>query len=339
MIISSHSGFQPLKEVWLGDTYPVEYYNTFSNREQDLLCHIAEQTKRDLNDIEKKLIELGVVVQRPEFDTVDDYLDDYGNLCKPPITPRDWAHTIGDTLYIIPQYVDGYTGFDKTIEKYRKLNQKVTVLDRSIPDPMCCVMPPSTVRVGRDIFVDEAKDSGRYTTFLEALKTFAKDYRVHVTHTGDHSDGIFCPVKAGSIFSTHYKQEYKSTFPDWDINFLPDTTIQRGSPGSWWVQGKNFQYFNETILKKAEFWVGDSRETIYEVNMLIVDEKNILCISENDWALRKLEEYGFTPHVCNFSDRGFWDGGIHCLTVDIHRTGDCVDYWPNRGDNGIYFHD
>ena len=73
--------------------------------------------------------------------------------------------------------------------------------------------------------------------------------------------------------------------------------------------------------------------------MLIVDDKNILCINEDDWALRKLEEYGFTPHVCNFADRGFWDGGLHCLTTDIHRTGDCIDYWPDRGPNGIYFYD
>ena len=30
-MISSHTGFQPLKEVWLGDCYPAEWYNDFDN--------------------------------------------------------------------------------------------------------------------------------------------------------------------------------------------------------------------------------------------------------------------------------------------------------------------
>jgi hypothetical protein len=339
MKISSHTGFQPLKEVWLGDSYPADYFNNFANQEQDLLCHISEQTQTDLKNIEKKLNELGVTVRRPEFDNREKYLDDYGNLCKPPITPRDFAFTIADTLYVIPQYLNGFCGFEKTLDQYRSAKQNIKILDREIPDPLCFIMPPSLVRVGRDIFVDDLKDSVTYNTFLDGIKPFAKDYRIHVTHTGDHTDGVFCPVKPGCIFSTHYRQEYKSTFPGWDINFLPDTTQQRGHDGTWWVEGSHFSHFNKTILEAAKFWVGDSRETIFEVNMLIVDEKNILCISEDDWALRKLEEYGFTPHVCTFSDRGFWDGGLHCLTTDIHRVGECIDYWPNRGDNGMYYYD
>lgn len=337
MIVQSHSGFQPLKEVWLGDVYPLSYFDLFDNKEQDLLCHISEQTNSDLKNIEKTLQKLDVIVRRPDFNRVDDYLDEFDNLCKPPITPRDWAITIGDTLYIIPQYPDSYCGFESSIRQYD--NQKVKILDRSIPDPLCFINPPSVVRVGRDIFVDETKESDTYKIFIEGIKKFEKDYRIHVTHTGDHSDGVFCPVMPGCIFSTHYKQEYATTFPEWNVNFLPDTTKQRFYPGNWWVSGKNWQFFNDTILEKAKFWVGDSRETIFEVNMLIVDDKNILCINEDDWALRKLEEYGFTPHVCNFADRGFWDGGLHCLTTDIHRTGDCIDYWPDRGPNGIYFYD
>jgi glycine amidinotransferase len=89
-------------------------------------------------------------------------------------------------------------------------------------------------------------------------------------------------------------------------------------------------------MQYAANWIGNSKETVFEVNMLVVDEKNIICIAENDAACKRLEALGITPHVVNFKTRGFWDGGIHCITLDINRSGDCIDYWPDRGQNGIY---
>ena len=44
--------------------------------------------------------------------------------------------------------------------------------------------------------------------------------------------------------------------------------------------------------------------------------------------------------ACPFCPRNFWgypyNGGLHCLTVDIHRLGEQPDYWPLRGLTGIY---
>ena len=104
----------------------------------------------------------------------------------------------------------------------------------------------------------------------------------------------------------------------------------------WWVDGVDLQIFNNAVLKYASDWIGNYLETVFEVNMLVVDEKNICVIVENDKICRQLEELGFTVHVINFECRGFWDGGLHCLTVDIHRLGDCIDFWPDRGPCGIY---
>jgi hypothetical protein len=35
-MISSHTGFQSLKEVWPGDCYPAEWYCDFDNQAQDI---------------------------------------------------------------------------------------------------------------------------------------------------------------------------------------------------------------------------------------------------------------------------------------------------------------
>lgn len=339
--ICSHTGFQPLKEVWLGGVYPSHFYDHYDSKTRDIFCQITELTHSDLTQIKKKLNELGVVVRQPTFKKIEDYLDDHDNLIKPPITPRDWAITINDTLYITPQYYSGVEPFQDDINRYQESGQKVKILDRSIPDEMCYVVFPSVVRVGKDLYIDYTQHCApEQKNFVEKIITeFSKHYRVHVTNTGDHADGVFCPLVAGHIFSTHYKTTYADTFPDWEVFFLTDTTKHRknnGGNGKWWLPEFNYPHINNNVMTIADQWLGDSRETVFEVNMLVVDEKNVLCIAEDDSACRKMESLGITPHVVDFKTRGFWDGGIHCLTLDIHRQGECMDYWPNRGPNGIY---
>lgn len=338
--ISSHTGFQPLKEVWLGGVYPENFYNHYDNETQDIFLKLTELTRHDLSQIEKKLIELGIKVQTPVFDKVEDYLDSQENLIKPPVTPRDWAITIGDTLYVIPQYYSGVEPYQLAIDYYKQHNQKVVILDRSNLDPMCFITPPAVVRVGKDLYIDYPKHDQLAERMCKlAVKDFAKSYRVHVTNTGDHSDGVFCPVAPGQIFSTFYKKTYDKTFPGWDVFFLTDTTKKRktnGGNGKWWLPGVDYPYFNHHIKKVASDWLGNSQETVFEVNMLVINEKNVICIAEDDAACKKLQSLGITPHVVDFKTRGFWDGGIHCVTMDIHRQGNCIDYWPDRGPCGIY---
>ena len=154
-MISSHTGFQPLKEVWVGDVYPAEFYSYLPNQLEDSLARLTETTKADLNQVEKKLVELGVQVRRPTFGSVDLYTSE-NKLVKPPICPRDWALTLGNTLYVTPQYESGVEPFQQAIDDYSQQGQKVRILDRFCehPDPWTWVPCPSVVRVGRDVYID-----------------------------------------------------------------------------------------------------------------------------------------------------------------------------------------
>jgi hypothetical protein len=318
--------------------YPDSFAEVLPSHYRDLFCKIQELTTIDLDHVVKVLQGLDVRVYRPNFDSVDKYLDQHGNLIKPPISTRDWAMTLGDTLYITPQYVNNFTSIDWTIQQFMRFGQKVRVLDRSW-EAMPWIIFPSTVRVGKDILVD-IKDQHVLEKALPALEEFAKTYRVHVSRSGDHSDGVFCPVKPGWIYSTHYRKQYDLTFPGWQVHRLTDTTKQRrtnGHNGQWWLPGFDYCHFNDKVFQLADTWIGDSRETVFEVNMLVVDEHNILVIAEDDCACRHLESLGFNVHVIDFRTRGFWDGGLHCITTDLHREGPMIDYWPGRGQPGIYY--
>lgn len=340
--INSHTGFQPLKEVWLGDTYPDHFFDHLKNHQlRDLCLQVSDMTRKDLSLIQAKLESFGVKVCRPNFDHgIDAYLDDQDNLLKPPICPRDWAITLADTLYILPQYPSGVQPWHKDLDRYRDDGQKVKILSRFTddPEPWCYLVYPSFVRMGIDLFIDYNKrDHVMEKNTMLVAHELAKDYRVHVSGTGEHADAIFCPVRPGQIVTSHYRNSYDIGWPGWDVLSLPNTTRGNGGGGKWFIPGVNYSHFNETLLCPIVDWVGDSRETVFEVNMLVIDESNSLCLAYDEKIKQQLESRGIHLHATDFRARGFWDGGLHCLTLDIQRQGTRQDYWPGRGAPGIYF--
>jgi len=328
-MISSHTGFQPLQEVWLGNCYPDQFYDHLDPQLRDFCCQISEITRQDLDRIQKKIQEFGVHVCRPDFSAgVSAYVDDQDHLIKPPITPRDWALTLGNTLYINPQYSSGVQPWQQDLDRY---GSGVRILDRfsHTPEDWCYIVFPSVVRVGQDIFIDyEPTDPHQVRAIGTVAQELSGRYRLHFSSTGDHSDGVFCPVNAGTIVSSHYREHYEQDFPGWQVIPLPDSSAGfNGSNTRWWVPGVDLCHFNNSMLDIIAPWTGDSRETVFEVNMLVIDPANVLVLAYDDHVCHELEKVGITPHVVDFRARGFWDGGLHCLTLDIRRRGSIVNYW------------
>ena len=71
-------------------------------------------------------------------------------------------------------------------------------------------------------------------------------------------------------------------------------------------------------------------ETVFDVNMLIIDPKNVIVFNYNERVFEALHRYGITPHIVHFRHRYFWDGGIHCVTTDLHREGQMKNIFPDR---------
>jgi hypothetical protein len=335
--IKHYSQINPLKEIWIGDTYPQTFYKHFDNRTEDIFCKITEMTQKELKNICKILENLGVNVVRPKFEnSVEPYLDQQGNLIKPPMCPCDWAMTIDDTLYINPQYHSGIQPFQHAIDSYKANNQKVVIIDRS-KDPMAWVNFPCIVRMGKDLFIDydTSRPEFEKNTMIVA-EELSTNHRVHILNTGDHSDGVFCPLKEKEILSSFYRNKYDKSFPAWNVAYLEDRPAVPTHNNNWWVPGAHFANYNKEIIKVADKWLGNPWETIFSVNCILVDEKNILVIKENKKIFKYFESIGITPHVANFDMCYFWDSGLHCLSSDVYREGPMLDYWPNRGPNGIY---
>jgi hypothetical protein len=195
-------------------------------------------------------------------------------------------------------------------------------------------------RIGRDLYHGtESYEEDQSQLLRERTKLFPT-YRNHVVNSGGHSDGTFCPVKPGLIVSLQDIPTYQETFPDWEVVYLPGQSwsavhpfleLKEKNRGKFWVPGEEYNDdFTDYVNEWLDKWVGYVEETVFDVNMLVIDEHNVIVNNENDQVFEAFERHGITPHVCNFRHRYFWDGGIHCVTSDLHREGTQQNYFPER---------
>ena len=195
-------------------------------------------------------------------------------------------------------------------------------------------------RIGRDLYFG-TKDYNQDTTALQKIcNAEFSTTRNHIINTGGHSDGTYCPVCPGLIISLHDVPTYADTFPNWEVVYLPGQSwaavkdflsLKYKNGGKWWIPG--FEYDNDvvdTVEQWLGHWTGYVEETVFDVNMLIIDPKNVMVFNYNKQVFDALDRYGITPHVVPFRHRYFWDGGIHCVTSDLHREGTMQDYFPTN---------
>jgi hypothetical protein len=285
--------------VMVGDTFYASYYFDFKKFYQD----VRDKLWPDCADME-------------EFATLPVYIQ---KECK--------------DVHKLDQLISSTAAYDPIYQHIRQQGNKVKF-------GVHFASGANVARIGRDLFFGtEAYDQDigtlRKEIDLEFLHT-----RNHVVNTGGHSDGTYCPVCPGLIISLHDVPTYADTFPGWEVVYLPGQSWEAVAPflalkeknrGRWWIPG--FEYDNdviEVVETWLDHWVGYVEETVFDVNMLIIDPKNVMVFNENDQVFEALHRYGITPHVVPFRHRYFWDGGIHCVTLDLDRTGHMQDFFPNR---------
>lgn len=368
-VVNAHNGWSRLEEVWLGDVYPAHWYDHLEPQVRDVFYHITEITKQDLTAIENKLKEFGVIVRRPCYDNIENHIQPIGGdfgpnsngspvpeyqLIKPEITPRDYYAVIGNTFFM--RNHQWHRGpWQQALNEYRA---RGAVIDTRGHGRWFTISGANIVRAGRDLYIDthyqqlsqgSTQDMERQEFNGIYANTF-KDYRVHFLNNGGHVDACFACLKPGLILCNEYFQDYDRTFPGWQLikRFDPEFHTfnlkypPKDSPignQKWWLAGVTLpKAFNDHVIQHALDWVGDFTETYFEVNSLSIDENNLLVMGEHEPLFRELERQGITVHSVPFRTRTFWDGGLHCLTLDIRRQSKIEDYFPQRGDTSPVFY-
>jgi hypothetical protein len=224
--------------------------------------------------------------------------------------------------------------YNKIVEHIKQHGNVVKTLDnQSINGAMIS-------RIGKDLYFGTDLYRDNQTDIKNQMDLEFSNYRNHVVNTGGHADGTYCPVCPGLILSLVDVPTYADTYPGWEVIYLPGQSWHKVRPfldlkeknkGKWWIPG--FEH-DQDVVDVVETWLGHwtgyVEETVFDVNMLIIDPKNVIVFNYNKQVFDALDRYGITPHIVPFRHRYFWDGGIHCVTSDLHREGTMQDYFKER---------
>ena len=192
-------------------------------------------------------------------------------------------------------------------------------------------------RLGKDLFFNLVNIASLYNEHRLQQKwdKLFPDYRCHAIAVPGHGDGAMHPVKEGLIIGVKDQVHYNHHYPDWEVVTVKDydkiepfVKMKRKNQGRWWIPGEED---NNDLIDYIDTWLNHwvtyAEETVFDLNVLPIDEQNCIVNGYNKRIFDAFERHGVTPHVVNFRHRWFWDGGLHCITSDIHREGDMKTFW------------
>jgi len=351
MTYSVYQHWDPLKLMAVGQSYPPELYDYIKNEKvRKVFYKIAEETEEDYQKLIGILKSLGVDVFRMSVDGIIDmakYAIKNELPINPPYTmqPRDQSVMIGETFYCNSDEAhkplrDMIAAAGNTVRHNRQYD-----IGYKYQNTDLYLNGAQMSRLGKDLYIGSfepipADKREEVEQTQNKLRNEFPNHRLTFVDTQGHVDGSFCPVKPGLILSIVGPFNYKETFPGWEIVYLGGESwgkvgewlrLKQKNYGKWWVPGEelndDFTDFVETWMNK---WVGYVEESVFDVNMIVVDKQNVIVNGYNKKAFDAFSKHGITPHICNFRHRFFWDGGLHCITSDLHREGVMEDYFPER---------
>ena len=345
----AYTEFQPLKEVLVGRSYDINFLDSldipFTQKTRNLMIHLLDETEGDYQILINTLKQLGVKVRRPDASA---YKLDQGmhRLSGAYLmNPRDEQIVIDNSIIFGQWHTNISKGYATGLADYKNY---------FLPDPAFKkINCASIVRLGEDIIIDN--DKGLNTdAHVKRLKKYFEPlgYNIIYTKTHDftfknemsHADSVFAILKPGLILHANENSDYsENIFKGWDL-IRVDKTQQLGAS----KRHKEFKDSKQQYTKECSYafedskynddrwfnflnkwfssFMGYSEETYFDVNCLVVDENNVIFSGHNPQVFKKLEKYGINPIVCPFRHRLFWDGGTHCITLDLVREGSREKY-------------
>lgn len=341
--VCAHTSWQPLEEVIVGRVYTPDYFDYIDDvKTREQLQRLLYETNEDLDNLQKTIESYGATVRRPDLlkkDTFIKWQTDGTGVPLPPLTPRDWQITLGETLLrimptpdlntICSDYKDQIVNAHGS--RWNSLWNREAVLQGASAS---CI-----VRVGTDVFFDNSDWLTPEQSQWIVDNILGEGYRIHEARTEGHGDAVFAILKPGVILTSMHDEyiDYNKDFPDWDLYRVRDASIdaamnvgefkRENFNGAWYIQGETpTPEFSNFVDQYLSDWVGYISETVFDVNCLVLDEENVIFSAENKEVFKYCEKHGINPIVSPLRHQYFWDGGISCCTQDIRRRGPLETY-------------
>jgi len=349
-----YTEYDPLEEVIVADSYlPGDLDHLFPDKSLTAFNQILEETKQDFDALADFLSAGGIQVHRPEVLKYSDHIKMSGfeiNFPMGPTVPRDQYKVQGKTVIqtytsLTDRYFDSLSYYKIFAELFR---QGYNWISQPAP-PLVNVTPGDLWYVSDKIYHTKLKDRLLFHTatmfpvgdkiiinsqgpgnnlgfqwlknnlsdfeFVENTGSRVRNYG-HIDHgfimiddeTVIHSGIEWVPVPLRhlkQIDVSGYLQEAKTQ------QYIDDYTDLGGRYELAWID------------KYLENWRGYNQDVCFDLNVLVIDRNNIVFARHLPGLFAYLKTFGIDCHVCEQRHQLYWEGGVHCSTLDIKRRGEC----------------
>lgn len=351
------SEFQPLEEVIVGRAYPASAFDAIPDAPlRAMLQQIAAETEEDFLALADVLRQAGVTVRRPQI--IGDLYERQGDhlvpravdtgawkapFPNPPVFPRDLTLTYGhrivnvysrsthrwlETLSLYEVFAEYYREgaswismpppyLDSTADSYASYERRAILFHAA-----------AFLRCGRDVFhtlpaSEHALAKGTAWGLRWMREILGDAVRFHPVPRHGHLDSKFALLRPGLLMTWLSREELPAPLQDWDI--IP---IANKEPlPAEFVHLRERRFYKDFVERWLQDWIGSVDETYFDVNVLSLGPDRVLMNGYSPDLFAKIRRYGIEPIPVNFRHRIFWDGALHCITLDVRRTGECEDYF------------
>jgi hypothetical protein len=341
--------WDPLQSVIVGNCVNTNFFEHVANSEiRQKLTQMLIETQEDLDNLAKVFADAGVTVYRQTVDNTDRLDPDkpatrYQNI---QMQPRDEWMVLGKNFVGTRVGMEqGPSSIFSTI-----VQQEYPAWKHLCQMPELLIVPCSWTIVGKDLFIDlqdiaQSIITNRIPVTVDVVKRHVEkwvdkwipDVSVHWIDVGGHSDACFHTCKPGVILTIVDVIDYNKSFPGWDILVIPSeesadsiqkfTQVKEKTAGKFWIPGEEsnselLDYVNEWL----QDWVGYVAETVFDVNVMMINDRTCVVSNYNKMVFEYFKKHNIEPIIAPLRHRYFWDGGIHCCTLDLYRKGECQQY-------------
>lgn len=337
-----------LQEIIVGDVYDpkdfLEHAKSVGQSDNEFLegmHRILEESREDLQKLSTVLQSYGVTVHRPKklkprleqsrmWRSVQPY---------PAICPRDMHIAYGNNILstiggdcsrfneadffsqiMLQKHSQGrnYISMprpllDDTYKDYQELEGQILYHSANMlkcGDAMIYTIPYGDNRQGR----------GTWTGLEWIKRNIGYDITWMEMKRSGHADGRIALVKPG-VLMARYPEFIPEQLKNWTV--IP---VSKKSFSEQFSQMRSQTYYQEKVKTWLRDWVGYVDETVFDLNVLSIDDKTVITNGYDKQTAEQLKQYGIELIPFDFRHRFFFDSGLHCVTLDLAREGERESY-------------
>jgi glycine amidinotransferase len=347
-----YTEFDPLEEVIVADSYvPGDLDHLFPDKSLSSFNRILEETKEDFDALADFLTKGGVKVSRPEVMKYPNHIELSGfNVRFPmgPTVPRDQYKVQGKTILqtytsLTDRYFDGLSYYKIFADLF---NQGYNWVSQPSP-PLVDVTPEDIWYVSGQIYHTKLKDRLLFHT----ATMFPVGDKIIINSKGPGNAMGYEWLKRNlpeyTFVENHKTLNDNYGHIDHGFLMIDDETVIHA--GMQWVptalrhlkmidvtpyvpQPNTAQYKDDYIAAGGRYnlawidqylnnWRGYNQDVCFDLNVLVIDCNNLIFGRPLPELFTYLKTFGIDCHVCEQRHMLYWEGGIHCSTLDVKRRG------------------